>query len=291
MTDHSVCAVIVTFHPSMEMIEHINRVLSQVSGLVVVDNGSSAEELKALRTASQPAGFTLIENEENLGIAEALNQGARWAKSSGYNWILLLDQDTKITDNFVCSMLQSWREHPKRDSLASLHPRYVDIRGLEVRHKHVDEKGLVFSMTSGSLLPSWIFDEIGWFASEYFIDYVDIEFCLRARAAGFIIGESKHAVLYHSPGVPEVRRLLGIKSYCPSNHSPLRRYYFVRNRIATARRYFRKYPLWTLRDLLNTFKEVVKILLGERNRRDKLEAMLSGAIDGVVGRMGKRQMS
>src|SRR5260370_31959342 len=93
MTAQSVCAVIVTFHPSANMFENLRHVFAQVQGLVVVDNGSSSAELDPLRRESLRLGFHLIENRENLGIAEALNQGVRWAKSNGYSCVIIFDQD------------------------------------------------------------------------------------------------------------------------------------------------------------------------------------------------------
>jgi rhamnosyltransferase len=68
-----VCAIIITYHPSEEMVENLSALRTQVDGLVVVDNGSNPEELHGLSDALNKDGLHLIENHENLGIAEALN--------------------------------------------------------------------------------------------------------------------------------------------------------------------------------------------------------------------------
>lgn len=288
MVKNSVCAVIVTYHPSSKMLENIPNVLAQVQGLVVVDNGSNAENLAPIRVKARLAGFQLIENGANLGIAEALNQGVSWAKTEGYQWVVLFDQDSRITENFADYMLNSWREHPQRERLATVLPRYIDPRnGFELPFHRAKDGGPVVSMTSGSLLPTWIFDKIGWFASEYFIDCVDFEYSLRARAAGYLIARSREAILFHSPGKPTTRHLFGIIRLVMSNHSATRRYYMVRNRVAMARRHFRTFPLWTIKDLMRTGMEVVKILIAEKERRAKIAAILRGLIDGITGRMGK----
>src|SRR5690348_12510807 len=122
MTAQSVCAVIVTYHPTAGMLENMRSVLTQAQSLVVVDNGSTPDEVKALRHASQAFGFQLIENSSNLGVGEALNQGVRLAKSQGYPWVILFDQDSRITDGFVRNMFATWEAHPERDRLASVHP-------------------------------------------------------------------------------------------------------------------------------------------------------------------------
>jgi len=125
MTARSVCAVIVTYHPNAGMLENLPQVLAQVQGLVVIDNGSSVEELGPLREKKQSLGFHLIENSENLGIAEALNQGARWAHSQGYSWVILFDQDSGITDGFE-ELIQVDTRTSRNDSAIGLRRnRYV----------------------------------------------------------------------------------------------------------------------------------------------------------------------
>lgn len=289
MGAHSVCAVIVTYHPSSSMLENIPKALAQTRGLVVVDNGSNADELAPLRAASQRLGFELIEKGENLGLAEALNQGVRWAKSEGYPWVILFDQDSMITDGFISQMFSAWEVHPQRERVGSIHPNYVDPEtGVESQLRRASDGGPVFSLSSGALMPVWIFDKIGWFASEYFIDCVDFEYCLRIRAAGYLIADSRQAVLLHRVGHPTRRNLLGF-SFRPTNHSSARRYYMSRNRIAFCRKYFRVFPGWTLQHIGEFIRETVKCFIGERDRARKFRSFLLGTWDGLTERMGKRE--
>ena len=143
------------------------------------------------------------------------------------------------------------------------------------------------SMTSGSLMPMWIFDRIGLFASDYFIDLVDCEYCLRLRSAGFRIVESPQATLLHKAGSPERKQLLGF-SFGPTHHSPIRRYYMSRNRIVVYRKYFRIFPAWVWSSMLASFRETVKCFIAENERPKKFRNFLLGTWDGLVGRMGRR---
>lgn len=289
MTAQSVCAVIVTYHPSPEMVEQMSSVLAQVQGLAVVDNGSDSDELTLLRVASQTLGFHLIENGQNLGIAEALNQGVHWAKSKDYPWVILFDQDSRITEGFVAQMFAAWDCHPDRKLVGSLHPTYVDPdTNLEWKFQRAKDGGPVISLTSGALMPTWIFDKTGEFASEYFIDEVDIEYCYRIRAAGYLIADSRRAVLFHKVGHPTKFTLLGF-SFRPMNHSPVRRYYMSRNRVAIFARYFRVFPCWTLQHIGESLRETIKCFIAERDRARKFRNFLLGTWDGLTGRMGKRE--
>lgn len=271
------------------MLENFRTIADQVGGIVIVDNGSSSDELAMLRDTSRTWGFRLLENSENLGIAEALNQGVRAAKEGGYSWVILFDQDSSINPGFVDQMFETWSDHPQRDRVAAIHPKYRDPKtGRELFVRRAKDGGPITSMTSGALMPLWAFDRIGWFASEYFIDCVDTEYCFRIRAAGYLIADSAHAELLHAAGNSQVRTIMGF-SFQPSYHSAMRRYYMARNRIVVFRKYVAIFPRWAFISLCDSLRETIKCLLGEPDRSVKFSRFLLGTWDGLTGRMGKRE--
>jgi rhamnosyltransferase len=287
--DQSVCAVIVTYHPSSTIADLVARVLAQVQALVVVDNGSTDDERATLRGASRKLGFHLIENGENLGIAEALNQGVRWAKGSSFSWVVFFDQDSRLTEGFIDQMFAAWKSHPCGERVGSIHCRHIaPDTGSESWIPRTQDGSPVFPMTSGSLMPVWIFDKIGWFASEYFIDVVDWEYAFRTRAAGFLVADSRQAKLLHAPGNPAENIVLG-HTFRASHHDSLRRYYITRNCIVFYRKYFRLFPGWIARSAYDEVKKTIVSLIFEQNRTRKFRNLLLGAWDGLSGRMGKRE--
>jgi rhamnosyltransferase len=289
MKTQSVCAVIVTYHPDIKILEHIANVLAQVQGLVVVDNGSNANAIEALRGASRTHGFHLIENGKNLGVAEALNQGIRWAKANGYPLVILFDQDSKVTEGFVREMFSEWESHPLRQRVASIHPRYADPEtGVELWVPRAADGSPILPMTSGTLMPLWIFEKIGWFTSEYFIDLVDWEYSLRIRVAGFVVADASQARLLHSPGNPTKVTILG-RVFEHSQHSAVRRYYIWRNFIALHRKYLFSFPFWLLKAAYRQLHDTVICLISDENRASHFRSILLGTWDGLTGRMGKRE--
>lgn len=291
MTGQSVCAVIVSYHPNSVIVENLRKIRTQVKGLVVVDNGSTPEEICPLRVASQKLGFHLIENRENLGIAEALNQGARWAQSNPYQWVIFFDQDSGITDGLVAQMFTAWESHPQQFRVGSIHPQYLDpATGAESFVRRASDGGPVMSMTSGALMPMWIFEKIGWFAPEYFIDCVDFEYSLRIRAAGYLIADAKNAVLLHAAGRADKNNSLSGFSFRPTHYSATRRYYISRNRIALYRKYFRIFPRWIVQSMYDGLRETMKCFVSEQDRSLKFRSFLLGTWDGLTGRMGKRNV-
>lgn len=288
-TRTSTCAVIVTYHPGPSILETLQKLSPQVQGVVIVDNGSPSHELDILRNASRSFGFHLIENGENLGIAEALNQGVRWAKSKEFPWVLLLDQDSKMGDHLVQGMFKAWLSHPKRGEVACVHPRYMHPEiGYTRIAPRASDGSLVWCLTSGALMPAWIFDKIGWFASEFFIDWVDIEYCFRLRAAGYMLAEAPDAILVHDPGQAAPASILGLR-FWPSHHSAWRRYYMSRNRIVVFRKYLFTLPRWTLQAIFAGFRDIAKCFLGEKDRSRKFRNFLLGTWDGLIGKMGTRE--
>ena len=75
-----------------------------------------------------------------------------------------------------------------------------------------------------------IFKKVGYFDESLFIDMADTDFCMRLYENNIKMIKVKSVVLYHSLG--EARRLKnGFLSFNITNHSPLRGYYMIRNRL------------------------------------------------------------
>lgn len=288
LSKNGVCAVIVTFRPQLEVLGNLAKVRPQVQGLVVVDNGSSTEALAPFRAATGGLNFTLIENRDNLGIAAALNIGVRWARSQGYKWILLLDQDSTVTEGLTASMLAAYEAYPERKRVAILTPQLVNPQTGEEAHPFLGRDGNPLEpMTSGSLMPVSIFNSCGWFEEDLIIDCVDTEYALRVNSKGFIIILACRARLSHAIGSPQQYYFFGKRMFGSNNHSAARRYYISRNRTVMLLRYWKRHPLWCLHVVKGLLRDTAKIILAEECRTRKVLNTVRGISDGFTGRMGK----
>jgi len=282
-----VCAIVVTYHPDDTVVLNLAAIRKQIDMLIVVDNGSREQDLEGL---VQPSDECIL-NEENFGIARALNQGIERANLLGAEWIFLFDQDSCATEGMVDAMLEEFERSVWGERLGILVPRYRDRRLLSDIPPDRTRIGLHAAMTSGSLLRSRTFAEHGMFVDDLFIDAVDYEFSLRLRRAGLVLEQCDSAVLLHSPGDPEVHRFGGRKIFLTANYSPVRRYYQERNKVWVARRYFRDFPFFCTRLFFFGSKDLIKIILGEHNKRIKLRFFLRGTLDGLRERMGRLDLS
>jgi len=284
---NGVCAVVVTFHPQRQDLENLSALRLQVEGLVVVDNGSGTAELEQLRASCLIECYELIENGENLGIAAALNIGVRWANSNGFEWIALFDQDSAVTDGFITQMIRDFKLLREQRNIMQIIPRYRDPETGVERVTPLDKDGGPFvTITSGSVFPTKVFEECGFFREELFIYCVDDDFSLRIRQQGFSIAESKTAVLLHRSGRPTSHRLLW-KEVVTHNYRPESRYYWMRNKVWMLRNYGCRWPQLIYPSLRGMLVIPLKVLVFEESPGRKMRMFLRGLVDGLRGKMGK----
>ena len=287
----NVVAVIVTLGPDRDVIHHVETLIGRVRRVVVVDNGSGAEAAWVLDSIAAVPSAEVIRNPANLGIARALNQGAQVASDAGADWLLTLDQDAEPADDIVGIAGRTFGAYPDRDRIAVLGS--TSFEASRAGWVHAEGRGqpwieAVNVITAGSFISLAAFREVGGFREDLFIDYVDTEFCLRARARGYRVVASRAPAMTHRIGQP-TERWIGLRAVHPTNHSAFRRYYITRNRYLVWRRYWRTESRFVAKDILAAHKELVKLVLFERDRGDKLRAMAAGLRDGLRSVSGKRR--
>ena len=100
-------AVVVTFNPPHEFLDHIGVWLSQVDELMIVDDGSSPawqKDVGALIQSRYP-NVEFIANDPNRGIAASLNQGFARLLEKGQPLTFVFDQDSTPAPGMVAEML------------------------------------------------------------------------------------------------------------------------------------------------------------------------------------------
>lgn len=288
------CAVLVTYHPDADFPARLARIVPQVAATIIVDNGSSETELAMLRSTAARVAVSLLCNGKNLGIAQALNLGCRRALAEGYEWSLLLDQDTQVDLDIVEQLQRTHDSTRDADPVAIVGSTYRDMRGHPGDARRLPARGELWEevesvITSGSLLSLRAYAAIGPFRDDFFIDYVDTEFCFRARAAGFRVIQTRRPLMSHTVGAPTPHRMLWSTKWT-TNHSPDRRYYIARNNTVMLREQGTpgRAP-WQLKSFSRCFRLVKRIALYEEDKIRKIIAVAQGWWDGVHGHMGPRR--
>lgn len=289
LTNDICCAIFVTYNPDDNIVENISSILSQVSEIVIVDNASNTDAQEILRNISKDKKVTLILNNRNRGIAYALNQGVKYAISHEYQWLLTFDQDSLAPSDYLKTLLLTYHSADNRDSIAIVAPTYKTSTGLvsfsHAPSKNCDNKAyseVKTTMSSGNLIITKVFEEVGFFNEDFFIDFVDHEYCLRLAKSGFRIVESHQAILQHAIGASTKHSLLGL-NIVTTNHNAMRRYYKYRNMITVIKKYFFDSLSISFQILRVFLSEPIKILIFEKDKCSKIKSIARGIAHGLKG--------
>ena len=98
--------------------------------VILVDNGSN--DGSCAFVAARYPWVHLIELPENFGFCKAVNEGIRASRSP---YVLLLNNDIEVTENFIEEMLSAIKRHPKAFSCAARMIQFHD-RDRLVLSKH-----------------------------------------------------------------------------------------------------------------------------------------------------------
>lgn len=287
-----VAAIIVSYNPDKNLLDSVNLLISQVEKIIIVDNGSIEEKRKDISSIKDIDNerIEIIFNEENLGIATALNIGVREALKQGFNWILTMDQDSKASKDMVEKMFEVYNniDEKERKSILSIFPNFVDERIQSIEENSVMNtyEYVDADITSGNLVKAEVFDKVGFFDDSLFIDLVDTDFCMRLNEKNIKMIKVRDAILYHSLGESQsVKSIFG--KFNTSNHSALRRYYMTRNRFYIWEKYKDLNSFTLNRDKKLFKKEFIKIILGEKDKVNKIKMVFKGYKDYKKGIRGK----
>lgn len=293
------CAGIVVYNPDAGKLRNLIQQLStQVDCIFVYDNGGLDQNISTTRENSATS-IKVLGAGENVGISEALNDIFNAARSHNYKFIASFDQDSSIANEFIVQLRQNFLQLNRTNKIAAVAPIFIDARSeghvfpvfqiqpfwiRKIYPADQDTSPILADLliTSGTLtsLDSW--QAIGEFLGDMFIDHVDSEWCLRARARGYGLAVCPSIKMDHELSDDAPRRVLGRLVLI---YSPIRRYYAFRNTIrligmSHTPRGLKIYLACTLlyRFFINTFVD---------KSMKSIRAMLKGVFHGLIGRAGK----
>ena len=213
-------AVVVLYRPDKErFLQSIQSYATGMDFVFVMDNSENPDST-LLEELSRFSNVRYQAFGENKGLSKAMNRGVRLALEQKADWILLMNQDSVFPEN----PLPEYRKWMKED-VSLLAPKYSTFKKKEEKGEGVSR--LSFAQTSGSFLSKKCFEEIGFFDENLFLEWVDVDYCLRLEKAGKKLLQVNSVVLDHLPGTPRKVRVLW-KEVQYSRYSPLRKYYLVR---------------------------------------------------------------
>lgn len=282
-----------TYRPSPDVRERVRLLSAQVRSVVVVDDGSGpgAEELLATLESD---GHRVVRSERNRGIAAALNAGIAIALDAGADAVLTLDQDTVLDDDYVDVCRDVLARTLPRTRIAAVCADVINGAPSIPAEWTSEGFGVVReAIQSGMVIPRDALTTVGEFDERLVIDLVDSEFCLRARALGFLTVVARGTGIRHELGErvpvtffgrPRLDADGGPRSY--EYHTPLRRYYITRNSVDLILRWVRREPRWAASFLRRQLNDLRLAVTAGPHRGRQLLAEVVGGLHGIVRHRG-----
>ncbi|MDP2585872.1 MAG: glycosyltransferase family 2 protein [Candidatus Levybacteria bacterium] len=271
------------------------------SSIIVVDNAStdgSVGKIKQYMSSGKHDAIKIIENKKNLGFSGGHNVAIKYALESGADYVLILNNDTYVDENFIEEL---FGVAEKERNVVMLVPKIYFAPGSEYHknrytkkdegkvlwyaggemdwnnvighHKGVDEvdegqfdKIEETEIATGCcmLVKKQVFEKIGNFDDKYFLYYEDADLTMRAKKKDINVVYVPKSVIWHKNA-----------GSAGGSGSVLQDYYITRNRLLFGFKYA------PIRSKLALFRESLSLLLGGRQWQRQ------GVIDFYLGKFGK----
>ena len=213
----------------------------RLDDVIVVDNGSTRA------CGEMPGtGVVYLATDRNLGFSGGVNVGIRTALDRGADAVFLVNSDVVVAPDCVARLERAAARaanigivgpvvlaRTEPGQIASIGISYERFTG-RMRHRDVgvraaslrleDEAEVDAVSGCSMLIKREVIDAAGLFDEDYFFTFEDLDFCLRARRAGFRTILAGDARVYH-----EGSRSIGADS-------PARLYFAARNHLLLASR-------------------------------------------------------
>ncbi|MGH8031390.1 MAG: condensation domain-containing protein [Luteimonas sp.] len=284
--------IFVLYHPSEEFLQNLAKARAICPDVVAVDNSPEAD--LPLHERLREQGMQVIFNCNDGGLAGAYNKGAELLLARACEVIFLLDQDSDIDASFFDKMMQGCESldtelflvGPKiyevnlQRCMPSIPPGKRFPKMLRIDERTEGLFPTLFIISSGSAISAQAYRKLGAFKEEYFIEYIDIEYGLRASSQGVPVYMNAAVTMRQTTGHIERHGKL-----FTTNHVAWRRYYGARNAVHCLRLYRELWGLHWLSGLL-AIHQGLCVLLFEPQKRRKITAIACGYFDGLFGNLG-----
>ncbi|WP_368922130.1 glycosyltransferase family 2 protein [Comamonas aquatica] len=239
MRSERIFALVVVFFPNREKLgDLIESLKGQVQKVILLNNGV-------------PEGFDLhqyqcvevLEMGGNIGIGGALNKGFAFLKNLKPEFVVTFDQDSLAAKGQIAELVQAWDAASERGKRkGAIGPAFYDLRkgvtfeypffrsnGLAIQRIYDEGQGVVevdALITSGMVVPYYMYEEAHVFDEQLFIEFVDTEWCFRTLKQGFQHFGCFSTKMKHELSDDAPKKVLGVFVL---KYSPFRRYYYFRN--------------------------------------------------------------
>lgn len=311
MNNPSVAIILVNFNNETDTIACVNsleKITYPNCKIFIVDNGSDEKSVSKLRPLAG-GDIELIETGKNLGFSGGNNVAVKKALDAGFDYILLLNNDTEVEPDFLDKLAAAAESGEKIGVVGPKIYFYSDPKriwfgggkfswfggGRHLRYNEIDSASQSSPLNANRyplnaspeetgymtgcafLIKTKVIKEIGLLCEDFFLYYEDTDWSLRVKKAGYKIIYVPAAKIYHK--VSRTASALG---------NPTIHYYHIRNALLLSQRQAPKIILvgiyvWSG---LHYLKQIVKLAILPP-KRDISKMIMRGIEDFWRGKFGK----
>lgn len=227
-------------YDTCECIESVQKLDYQSYTIIIVDNGSEDDSVQFLK--QKYSDILIIENGTNHGYAGGNNSGIEYAIEQKFDYILLLNNDAVVDPQMLNSFVNVSRTHPNAGVFGAKiyylsEPLKIWFAGgkilpsLVTAHEGIEEiddgvsceevRSIDYACGCALFFKSDVVRTIGLLESKFFLIWEEVDFCCRARRAGFECLFVPKALVWHKIS----------SSFKGGDGGYLQQYFWVRNRL------------------------------------------------------------
>ena len=260
--------------------------------IILIDNESQNNFPDEINKSEK---IQIIKNENNEGFSKANNQGIKYSIKNGFDYVLLLNNDTLIKNDLIDSLIQQSSNLNQK----IIQPLILNYDGTKIWNAggkinnffgtfETLKKGKSFkNFKSDKNLTEWftgccvliktdVFKDIGYFDERFFAYYEDIDFSIRLKKMGYSLALMTDSYLQHyeSASSKSINQTEG-------NLSPYVHYLNIRNHILLLKKHSKSFNFIgvLLYQLIKILSYLTYFLI--RFRFNKFKMVSKGLIDAI----------
>jgi rhamnosyltransferase len=259
------CLAVTLYYPRTSEISQVLSYASSFEQVYVYDNTPYEKNVPDQKATFNDPKFRYFSNHSNDGICVAMNTIASEAIKAGFDYMVMLDQDSIFDPLDIASFEKQISEFPATPKVAMFGATIcykAELRGTNYPRKHAyhQEQWII---TAGTALSLKAFQDIGEFDPAFFIAYIEPEYCHRAHLKGYAIVVFEDVILWQRQGI--VSTYMGVTRYFDP---PIRDYYVHRNRLYYAHKWFHGPKKWVF--YLKSFRDYLRVWFTLPEKRKRL---------------------
>lgn len=276
----TIYAGITFYEPEQSSVDYV-LLLSNLFDRVIIFDNSEVKNTDLDQLFSNKEKYIYINNGKNLGLSIAYNTMIRYSLDNKSQYLMLFDQDSCFNITKVKNFLNDIRkldENQKTNVMIYAMRTYFFDSELKLIDQNGEYENTQFAITSGSCINIPLLAQAKIFYDEnIFIDHLDYDFCSR------VIKQNYKIMLCNKYCV---KQQLGYKVKNKICYSPIRFYYFTRDKLYLNKRNH-TFPIYIYYNC-KTIAYIIfkKILLNEDKKIIKFKYFIKGFKDYLKKKTG-----